>query len=189
MKPIQYPLFATAILCIVAYAIYRNWGWWRGPYSDGMDLWFGIFVIVFCTIIGEAGAMGAALGIDSYVASKAAQKWVVYGEWQMVSMRSTDGISGSVTGGIFMISGSVGSDTYYKFYYKEGGGGDAIIPGQWDAGSDTRIYQEDRSDGEMVEWRRAFVHPWVTWFATPSQRYRMDFHIPKGRLKEQFSIE
>lgn len=184
MKPIWYPLFTGLIVALALYVAYRNWPWWH---EDQFEKWMGLFLGALITFGAWGASMGLACGIASIIADHAEQDYGVCWKAAMVSLRSSDGVSGSMSGGIFMMSGHVGSEQFYHYYTSNKDG--AFQPHKWKANSRTRVYEEDRKDGEIVQWDKHFKHEWVLWFADPDDDIAMDFHIPKGSLKQQFSLE
>lgn len=186
MKPIWYPLFAVCILGLAGYVFYRNWGWWR-PDNDQVEKWLGLLFGCLLTAGAFAGAMGAAYGVSSFITNHSEQEWRVCWKAEMVSLRGSDGVAGSISGGIFMLSGHIGSAQFYNYYTN--GNDNVFHPHKWKADSRTRIFEGDRKDGEVIEWDQHFKKDWLLWFADPDDGLAMDFYIPKGSLRQSFSLE
>jgi hypothetical protein len=183
MKPIWYPLFTLIVVGLALYVAWHSYPWW----SEEFEKWFGLVAGLMVTVIVWLASMGAASGLAALIADHSDQIWHVYWRGTMVSLRGSDGVSGSTHGSIFMLSGQIGSEQYYH-YYTVGEDG-SFVPGKWRAGSGTRVYEEDRKDGEAIRWDTRFKHEWVMWLADRPDDWRMDFHIPKGSLKQNFSLE
>jgi hypothetical protein len=185
--PIWYPLFGTIVIGLAIYVLHRNWGWWRGPDMDQIDLWIPLVMGVLVSAMVFAGAMGLAAVLAAIIRSFAEEESRIGWKGRMVSLRGMDGVSGSISGGIFMMSGHVGSQQFYTYYTAEKDG--AFHPRKWKVGSGTRVFEEDRQDGEAIRWDWHFKRRWVYWFAEEPDGVAMDFHIPKGSLKQSFSLE
>ena len=85
-----------------------------------------------------------------------------------------------------MVHGTIGTSQVYTFYTEEG---TAFKPHTWKPNSDTYIFEEDRTDGKVIQSECRFAKPWVVWFGNPWERYKMDFYIPKGSLKQKFTLD
>jgi len=188
MKPIQYPLFLGVVLLTAVFLLYYNWGWWHG--DTGADR---LFFIVMPLVLGALvtfvlclGAMGLAAMLDSWVASHCRQRWEENWRGELVAMRNADGVKGSIRGGLFLLSGQVASRQVYHYYYRTG---KAFKPDSWTIDENVYVYEEDRADGEVIQSHRVFVRESVNWFASPSDGHRMEFHIPKGSLRQSFTLE
>jgi hypothetical protein len=189
MKPIWHPLFTVIVLGLMLYVAWRNYPWWNENSCDSGQVEKYTTPVIACliTLLAWGAAMGIACAIDSVIADHSEQEWGECWKANMVSLRGADGISGSISGGIFMLSGHVGSEQFYHYYTVADDG--SFKPHKWKAGSTTRVYEEDRKDGQVVQWDKHFKRTWISWFAEPSDSVAMDFHIPKGSLKQNFSLE
>lgn len=191
MKPIEYPILISLPIALAFYVLYRNWGWWSEAGSDNVEFWFQVVVFpiagaFFCFLLCIL-MLGVSSLIDSTVASHAAQFWSQNWTGKMVSMRSSDGVEGSISGGFFMIQGRIGSEIVYTYYTLNEDG--SFQPGKWNADQDTSIYEEDRKDGSVVQYVEKFANSKLNWISTPDVRLRMEFHIPKGSLQQNFTIK
>lgn len=189
MKPIWFPLFAVVILCTAAYWTWRNWGFWNNKedYHQNWEKWPAWFFTIAGVTIGLAIASLASEIISDFIASKSDQQWRECWRAKMVSLRSSDGVSGSIHGGVFLLQGSIGSEQFYHYYTPNPDG--TFVPRKWKADYLVRIFEEDRKDGESVQACLHFTHEWVYWFAKPSNDRAMDFHIPRGTLHQEFSLQ
>ena len=178
-------LFIGAVLATIARIAFANYPWWTG--SDPIDIWApvamtALFGLIACFV---AGALGYGLG--RLIASCAKGQWDECWRGKMVSMRNADGPEGSMSGGIFMMSGHVGTDQVYFYYTLKNDG--SFQPHRWTPDNDTSIFEESREDGEVVQFNRGFGHDLIWLVAIPDDRLRMDFHIPKGSLKQSFALK
>ena len=182
IKPIWFWLFSLVIVCFAAYVAWRNYPWW----GDSTDKWLGWIMggFITCTIAGLSMPVG--FWFADYLGAHSSQVWEENWRGKMVSMRNADGVKGSISGGLFILSGQVESSQVYHYYYQSG---TAFKPDSWTVDPDTFVYEEERTDGEIVQSRRVFKRRWLAWIAEPSDRHRMDFHIPKGALKQSFSLQ
>jgi hypothetical protein len=188
MKPIWSMLcFAPSILAL--YVLHANWGWWRD--DSGFDRWVmkigPILLGLIATAVLTGACAGIAEGVSSLIRIRTDLVWQECWTAKMVSMRSADGVSGSLSGGIFMIVGHVDTDQIY-FYYTLNQDG-SFQPHKWKADDLTRIYEEDRQDGEVHQFDIQLKRAWMSWFTEPDERLKMEFHIPKGSLKQQFKVQ
>lgn len=189
MKPIWMPIAALIWLGTAAFVGYYNWGWWRQPPIGFLpSLLFGIF---FGGLI--LGCFGAVLGltacgISDLIGRRAETIWRECWRANIASMRNADGIHGSISGGIFMVSGHVDSHEIYYYYTTDGP--DRYKPHSWRPDQYTTVIEEDRrNNGEVVQFEIAFANESSYWFGFPDNKLRMDFHIPKGSLVHQYSIK
>lgn len=188
LKPIWPVLFVAIPLAVAIYLVVHYWGWWRnGDLGFAAEFWFPVVIGAIATVLacGICAALGC--GLSDLIGEHMKQRWHSCWSGEMVSMRNSDQVSGSLTGGIFMISGSIGGDQTY-FYYTLNKDG-SYAPHKWRPDSDTSIYEEDRKDGEVQQFDMEFVSPLAYWIATPSDRLAMDFHVPKGSIKQEFSLK
>jgi hypothetical protein len=103
----------------------------------------------------------------------------------MVSMRNADGESA----GFFLLAAQVEQSSTYFYYVKTGDGAFQQRTTKADEG-DTFIYEEDRKDGEVVTFGRAFANPRMSlWGVIDPEDKKWEFHIPRGSIQKQFSIK
>lgn len=188
-KPIWPVLFPA---CVVALAIYIGWSsypWWhpQEPFYSSSDKWLPLVVGVPFTVIAAGLSIIAGFGVAEVIGSQANQVWRECWQAKMVSMRSADGVEGKISGGIFMMSGSVGSEQIYHYYTLARDGG--FKPHKCKADRWTTVYEEDRNGGTVVQFESKFTRPWMAWLGEPSGATAMDFHIPKGSLKQGFTLQ
>lgn len=191
LKPIWPALFIFAILVLEFFVWRSEWGWWRDPYHPN-EWWIGLLIPLFLGLIvsGMAITGAAALGYGlGYVIGRHCKKvWRLCWRARLASLRSVDGAEGSISGNVFMIAGNIGSRQVYYYYTTHEP--DAYVPHKWFPNQDTTIWEEDRSDGEVKQFETVFDYgDSMLWIAVPEERYRMDFHIPRGSLKRQFLVE
>lgn len=188
MKPIWQWLFPLCVFGLAIYIAWSNYPWWHKPeFGWQGDKWFGWIAGTVATLILCAIASGLGDGLASIIGEHCDQIWQRCGRDQMVSMRSADGVHGSFAGGIFMMSGTVDSAQIYYYYATKPDG--SFKPKKWRPDGDTSIFEEDRTDGEVIQFDSAFANPKRAWIADTNDRVRMDFHIPKGSIRQQFKLE
>lgn len=164
----------------------------RLVFNDMTDIGFvflGLLMTALCGVFGCGGglvlaiAAGGAFGTD-LMDQQPSERAV------LASLRTADGVSGSVGGGLFLISGVIGTDQFY-FYYKQDG--DALVQGKVMAGPGAYIYEEERAGGELdvYQWHTVMPHAWMKWLTVelgpPSHTYY--FHVPKGSVRRQFNVQ
>lgn len=181
-------LFCLSVVALALYIAYANYPWWHaGGYDPQFDKWFPLGWGIFLTVVAAGGAFGLGCGAAAIVGGNSKQIWNECWRAPMVAMRSSDGIHGTVAGGVFMISGQIDSAQVYYYYTLKRDG--SFQPHKWRPDNDTSIFEEDRKDGEVVQCDSAFKKPWVDWFGFPNDRLRMDFHIPRGSLRQGFELK
>lgn len=185
MKPIWFPLSYALWIGVASYVVWLNRGYWRN--RDWIETLFpGFFGIV---ILGMflAALIAGSFGISSVLGERADLDWHQCWRANLVSMRNADGVSGSIRGGIFVLSGQTDSREVYYYYTTKGV--DHYKAHRWEPNSDTTIIEVDGSDAYVVQFDTVFHHSWMEWFGTTNDRLRMDFHIPRGSLVHQFSLK
>lgn len=136
-----------------------------------------------------SGALGCvvgsvvAIGINTTLARSEITEQVT----NLVSMRTTEGLSGSfILGG-----GGVNSRTVYKFLKKNDDG--SFTPGEISANYLVRIYEEeslhDSGYKQTVYSVIDDASPWANWALTSKRIVRHEFHVPKGSVRQGFSVE
>lgn len=169
----------AALWLLAAGAIIRSEGW-----PDEAVSWIlGIFMsgLTFAVSILIGGGIASGIGsilptqIDREPSHRAA----------LVTLRSSDGISGAFHGSFFLGVGTIGSQLFYFWYESEAGG---ITPRQIAAGRGTYVYEEDRSNGEVRVYGWHFQQSWWRWFAFEREGQTYEFHVPKGTVKQGYSL-
>lgn len=170
------------------FLIWFNWGWWRdGALGFWEDLLFPLFFGIFFYAVFIGALSLAGFGLGRLIGDNCDQVWAENWRGRLVSLRSADGIQGSIGGGIFLVSGYIESRQVYYYYTDDGP--NRYKPHRWFPDENTTIIEEDRVDGEVIQYEVAFKNKAIEWFGIAPDRYRMDFHIPRGSLKQQFSVE
>lgn len=186
--PLWFPMFGGLWFALAVFVLWLNWGWWRNPILGfWAELTFPLLIggMIFAMLF--AGAMGAAAGLSEYIGNRTASVWRECWRANLASIRNADGVQGSISGGIFVLSGHIGSSEVYYYYTTDCP--DRYKPRKHFPNSDTTIIEEERADGEVVQFDTAFRDPSMYRWAWPNDRLRMDFHIPRGSLAHQFSIK
>lgn len=102
---------------------------------------------------------------------------------QLASMNSTSGVSGAFVFG----SGSIDGQTHYEFLMVGNDG--ALIPGSVERNNTVRIYEQDRTDAQLVTWRRRLPVQYRRYVLAPGGPNRYDFHVPKGSVQYGFQVK
>lgn len=133
---------------------------------------FSIFPILAC--IGCAAFVGVWFETHPVEASRD----------KLVSIRDKDG----VTGQFFLGSGMIQSEQYY-FFYKTNSDG-SVTPDRVRAGQGVRVYEEDRTDAELVTYEWQLNKEWAYLVGMPvntsGRTYK--FHVPKGTVRTGFTM-
>jgi hypothetical protein len=187
MKPIWFPLFISIPILLALYVAKRNWPWWSGGSDKYFDMIMPVVMACLVLIVCEMLMVGAAFGVSSVIQDHTVKVWHLHWTGKMVSMRNADGVHGEIAGGVFMIAGRIDSVQVYHYYTLKNDG--SFQPHQWKANSDTSIFEEEREGGEVQQFDIHLKNEWMNWFTYPDDRLRMDFHIPKGSLKQSFSLQ
>lgn len=193
MKPVWPSLFALIVIAVWLFTWMCGWpSYMTLWHSDGgfSDKAFACFLAVMttsATAIVTAGVIALGCGLASLIGGGLPQVWSQCWQGEMVSMRNADGETGSLHGGLFMMVGTIGQSSTYFYYTTTNDGG--FRQQQWTPDGNTTIYEEDRKDGQLTQYKRKFAHPWMDWIGSPEDVYRMEFHIPKGSIQKQFSIK
>lgn len=186
--PIWGPLFGGAVIVLAIYVCVQNYPWWKaGEYGASADKWLGWGFGGLVTAFLFAGAFGLGCWISSIIGHDLPQDWSLRGKWTLVAMRNSDSVAGRISGGIFLMSGYIGSQQVYNYYTLNRDG--SFKPGKWETDSNTAVYEEDRTDGLLVVYDPKFKKPWMGWIGDTVSATRGEFHIPKGSLKKAFTIE
>jgi hypothetical protein len=104
----------------------------------------------------------------------------------LVDLTTVDGFSGSVHGSVFMVSGVIGTEQFYRWYEQAGS---AVTPRQMTVGVGVYVYEQKRADAvlEVYDWH--FAQRWWSWFAfdnNSGKTYR--FYVPEGTVKRGFKL-
>lgn len=145
---------------------------------------------VLLAAIGMSAGMIVALLITG-ISFAVLPKTTVHFEFEkteLVALSSSSDLQGS----FFLASGSVGSEQYYKFYYKTADGGKKF--GKIQAESAT-VYEEDRKDAYMAKAGEESQHSnWAyVWlipkFMGKDTHWKYTIHVPKGTIKTEYSLD
>lgn len=171
----------TLVICVVVVGILAI----REMWSMSDDIFGRILAVVGGSILG--GFIGAIAGaaIASVFGLMAPLEPVVRSEtYHLVSLRNNDGVQGS----FFLGSGSIGTEQYY-FFYQEAG--DGFMPGKVLVDGNVTVYEEDRTNADLVaSWTEYRHHPIdnfvIHWNAGSYTRYA--FHVPRGAIQRNFTL-
>lgn len=198
MKPIWPFLFIGVVFVLwltVWYFGFPSWLSMWAPVTDeydnrAIDIVFACFIAlvsVAALVLFSFGGGGLGYGLASIIGDGVSQKWKQSWKGDMVSMRNADGETGSVVGGLFMIAGSIDQSSVYFYYTKTSDGG--FRQQSWKPDGNTTIYEQDRKDGQAVQYKRVFENPKYYWIAEPDDDVAMSFFVPKGSVQKQFKLK
>lgn len=183
-QPIWPWIFPLLVISLGLYLAFRNLHWRD---DDRIEFWFPLVLGGLATVFIAGISCAIGYGLADTIGSHSEQIWHSCWSGNMVSLRNSDGVSGHISGGLFMLVGGIESRQVYHYYTLKSDG--SFQPQHWTPDSDTSVFEEDRKDGQVVQFDEQFKRGWVNWVATPGDRLRMDFHIPKGTLRKNFSLE
>jgi hypothetical protein len=164
---------------IVIFFIFKNL-WFDDDPGEFLD-WFitGLFGCVFSglafgLLCGGAILTGLAFSTHPEETSHST----------LEAIRDKDGITGT----FFLGSGVIKGDQYYFYYERMQDGG--FRPGKVYAGSGVRVYEEDRTDAELVtfKWELNASWAWLVAFPVNTGGYSYDFHVPKGTIRTGYTM-
>lgn len=138
------------------------------------------------------------LGVGAYLASAFIgllsgiffeyQDWQPYSETPLAVVYDSQGISGGVSGGLFVVSGYVNSELVFNVYEKTGD--NEYRPKSY-KGSECLIREEDRKDAKIVQFYRELgtekQRYWWT-LGVPGQYSARYIYVPKGTVRTGFSL-
>lgn len=102
------------------------------------------------------------------------------------------GDASELHGYLFLASGNIGSEQFYRFYYELPDGGKKF--GKVNAEIIT-VYEEDRKDAYMAKVGEQDKYPnWVyLWFLSKfivkENRWKYAIHVPKGTIKAEYNLD
>ncbi len=142
--------------------------------------------------IGVGTFIGAVVGVFAGLAIAAAtpRHHVVYGPATMVSMRTTDGVTGTFVWG----TGGIHGETSYNFMIKQQDG--SITPRSVTADSLVAIIEEESLQG-VGYWRTTFNEPdtdsvlyrWGIGHSDYKRIVRQEFRVPVGTVVQTFKVQ
>ncbi len=146
-----------------------------------------IFGVICCPSIG---AIGGLLVAGAIIAEIVPLKDVVYGPNTLVSMRSSDGISGTFILG----SGSINSSPRYNFLLRMNDG--SMAPDSVRANGLVRLIEDPSLQNTgfwSTTWREADkaspLYDWAIGTSDRSRIVRQEFRVPVGTVVQQFSVK
>jgi len=151
-----------------------------------MILAFAVGLIVGCLLVFVLRGEGKTIEYESTTKTK------------IVSLVDESRIFGKLSGGFFVITGSLGSEEYYKFYVETPDGGKQFrsLPAR-----KVVIYKENTKNAYISELMKKVVYPirtrnrlfipefFVNIPGSPTGRYAI--HVPSGtiRVEENFHLD
>lgn len=139
----------------------------------------GLFPVAFMSLLAMLVAGLVALGLGMILPNE----WKVAQEVNLASLRNTEGTEGR----FFLGSGHIQTNMVYYYYIQGEDGGyrpDSVSMKAYEV----VIFEEDRSDGNLIIYRRAVTSPFDL-VALVFKDYRYDFHIPAGSLLLNYEVK
>lgn len=135
---------------------------------------------VMMTGLGSIPLFGIAFGLGALFETHPE----VVNNYTLVSIRDKDG----VTGQFFLGSGMIQSEQYYFYYFKNADG--SVTPGRVRAGQGVRVYEEDRTTAELVEfhWELNKSWAWTVAFPVHDDGWSWKFYVPKGTVRTGYTM-
>lgn len=171
---------ATAAVCV-----------WRSRRAFGrresIDYEISLVLSAVCVTVAVLVSIAAALVIG-WNLPRQIDKEPAYTR-RLVSLRSTDGVSGRIGGGLFLTSGYIGTDQYY-FYYEDSGS-ERVTPRRLRIGNGDGIYvvESDRDSANVQEFEWHFTSAWWRRFAIEPQASTWYFHVPHGTVQRSMQVQ
>jgi len=139
---------------------------------------FYLFIIGFAAFICGGIAYGIGQGFEDHA---------VEGEHSsLLAIRDKDGIEGR----FFLGSGFISSQPYYFYYESLKNGG--FRPGKIQADDSVTVFEEDRTDAELVTFDWKIKYPGWAWLISlpdsDGSKQTYAFHVPKGTIKTGYSM-
>lgn len=179
-------MFYVGIAAVAGLAVYI-WMRWKKRGGDRVDriLWPALACgVSFFAALGLA----ALVFSNSYVAN-----WSVREHYGLAALGASESLSGSLQGSFLYVSGSL--DTQLKYTYYQVGVDGAVQAKQIAATNDNVYVYQDMPEGQgrldILECTYTVPNDWIRRYV--AQDYSCGsaykFHIPKGTLVQQFSIQ
>lgn len=150
-------------------------------FRDGSGLWEKLSEMAFFAVV--AGFLtGLLIGVLAAVIGQVLPtQWVRLRATKLVSLSNGTGVHGS----FFLGTGTLNSEPIFQYFYplESGGFKSATLQG------DVTVFEEDREDGEKVNFGLDFKWGWLWIFAICQEQYRYEFHIPKGSITKAFELK
>lgn len=139
-----------------------------------------LFFATFFTALTALPAAGAA-GLCGFFFDS---HRVETGRTPLIALRDKDGIAGT----FFLGSGMIQNAPYYFFYRSMKDGG--FKPDKVELAGGVRVYEEDRADALLIEyaWELNQEWAWIIAFPHSAGGYMAEFRVPKGTIRQGFSI-
>lgn len=143
-------------------------------------------------IFGFVVSLGCSLGVMQFFPEK--QNQIESDKVQIIAFTDNTGVSGNMGGNFLVFAGTIGTESYFVFYYKNPDGG--IKFGKLSSWQAT-IYEDEENNpymakDELVKWKE--VPDWYKWlFFLPSDKTKTfqqySIHVPKDTVKRQVILD
>lgn len=151
---------------------------WRSIYDTACEF-IEYFMYTLLFILFSIFVFGMGIGVSLLVGIAIPKQWREVETVQLISLRDSEGLSGS----FFLGSGKIGTTPYYFFYKKVGNG---YQLGKVAVDDNVIVFEEKREDGQLKVYTRKFTNPSLRWIALTWPSHKHEFVIPEGSIKRNF---
>ena len=111
-------------------------------------------------------------------------KTVAKGTNKLKALRIESGVHGS----FFLGTGFIEGEQHY-FFYKQNEDG-SVSPDKVEADSSVKIFEEERTDAELVWYDANFTSPlaWIFGFPALNGKTATEIHVPNGSVKTGYNL-
>ncbi len=176
----------------VMYLVYLQESAGNYPLIDPFPAWTVLdFIgcVFFASLISLAVLMTACMaasGVGSLLDAMKIWRWVEQESETLIAVRDKDGVKGSMSGGIFIFSGSVNSSPYY-FYYTQNEDG-SYEPGKIEADGSVKIFETDEGVPRLVRMQMEHGKWWPDLLGFTDGPVQYHFYVPKGTVRREMSV-
>lgn len=172
----MFTIVGCVVLGVVAILLVR-FIFFRG--EDRVD---AILNNAICSIIAAIAGLIVGVLLATTIGANLPQKEQAVATYRLVNLRDNLGIQGN----FFLASGSVGTQQEYLYYYQLPSGG--YKSGRMASSDNLTIFEENRSDGELVVLQPAFSFDWEWRWGIHKGGETYEFHVPKGSIFSGFHL-
>jgi len=151
----------------------------------------GLLGLILAIMGSCVGAFAGMLIVGIYTAIEPGT--IHHYEFEKVELTTLGGTS-ELQGSFFLGSGSVGTEQFYRFYYKTADGGKKFGKISAEAGNVT-VYEEDRKDAYITKVGEESMystkeHLWlIPKILNDKKNWKYAIHVPKGTIKKEYNID
>ena len=173
-----------SILSGIVVALYLSSRWFWPDWSKELDFWDDqgrIAVILHTALTVMFGAFFGMI-ISMVMGRIFPTVWKRYGTQKLVAISRDTATSGE----FFLGIGDLGNKQTLSYAVKNADGSFCFKTEDLD--EDTKFFEEDRQDGEIVFFELVFALPVYKLFGLMPGYYRQEFHIPMGSVTHGFKL-